>query len=212
MKRPRVLLADDHEIVLDGLRRILSADFDVAASTNSGTELERLGKELQYDVVVADISMPGMNGIEATRRILKARPEARILILTMHTDVAYAIEAFKAGASGYLLKNSAAGELVTAIGEVLKGRTYVSPLIAKDVMELVLHPQKDQRRPGFPLSVRQREVLSQIAQGRSAKEIARALNISPRTVEFHKYRIMTELGLKTTAELVQFAIKNDLVG
>ena len=211
MKRPRVLLGDDHAIILDGLRRILEPHFEVVGSAPDGRALVAAAQELRPDVIVADISMPLLNGIEAARQLRKLESRAKIVFLTMHPDVAYAAEAFRAGASGYVLKNSAASELVTAIEEALKGRTYLTPLVAKDLIASLLESPAQPEKPLPPLTPRQREVLQLVAEGRSAKDIAGVLNISPRTVEFHKYRIMEVLGLRTTAELTQYAIKHGIV-
>ena len=211
MKRPRLLLGDDHAIILDGLRRILEPHCDIVGSAQDGRALVAAAQELHPDVVVADISMPLLNGIEAARQILKADPRVKIVFLTMHPDVTYATEAFRAGASGYVLKNSAASELVTAIQEVLKGRTYLTPLVAKDVIASLLEVPASTENLPPALTPRQREILQLVAEGRAAKDIAAILNISPRTVEFHKYRIMEVLGLRTTAELTQYAIKHGIV-
>ena len=211
MKRPRLLLGDDHAIILDGLRRILEPHCDIVGSVQDGRALVAAAQELHPDVVVADISMPLLNGIEAARQILKAQPRVKIVFLTMHPDVTYATEAFRAGASGYVLKNSAASELVTAIQEVLKGRTYLTPLVAKDVIASLLEVPAPSEKLPPALTPRQREILQLVAEGRAAKDIAAILNISPRTVEFHKYRIMEVLGLRTTAELTQYAIKHGIV-
>lgn len=211
MKRPRVLLGDDHAIILDGLRRILEPTFEVVGAAPDGRALVAAAQELRPDVIVADISMPLLNGIEAARQLRKLESRAKIVFLTMHPDVAYAAEAFRAGASGYVLKNSAASELVTAIEESLKGRTYLTPLVAKDLIASLLESPAHPEKPLPPLTPRQREILQLVAEGRSAKDIAGILNISPRTVEFHKYRIMEVLGLRTTAELTQYAIKHGIV-
>ena len=209
MKRSRVLLGDDHAIILDGLRRILEPHFEVVGTAQDGRALVAAAKELRPDVIVADISMPLLNGIEAARQLQKAGTTAKIIFLTMHPDATYATEAFRAGASGYVLKSSAASELVTAIQEVLKGRMYVTPLVAKDVLHtLMAKPPETQVRE---LTARQREVLQLVAEGKVTKEIAGILNLSPRTVEFHKYRIMDQLGLRTTAELTQYAIRHGIV-
>ena len=211
MKRPRVLLGDDHNIILEGLRSILEPHFEVVGAVGDGRALVAAAEQLHPDVIIADISMPLLNGIEAARQLQKSQERAKIIFLTMHPDATYATEAFRAGASGYVLKSSAAAELVTAIQEALKGRVYVTPLVAKDVLErLMKAPQQpDQQTP--PLTPRQREILQLVAEGRSAKEIADILRVSPRTVEFHKYRIMESLDLHTIAELTQYAVKHGIV-
>jgi DNA-binding NarL/FixJ family response regulator len=207
MKRPRVLLADDHKIVVEGLRSLLEPEFDLVGTAEDGRALVATAKKLQPDVIVADISMPLLNGIEAAEQLKRAALGAKIIFLTMHPDVTYAMRALEAGASGYLLKHSAPSELVAAIREVLKGRTYVTPMIATDLLKSLMGRSTHRDKVGR-LTPRQREVLQLVAEGHSAKEIASILRISPRTVEFHKYRIMGDLGLRTNAELVQFAIKH----
>lgn len=210
MKRPRVLLADDHKIVVEGLRNLLEPEFELVGTVEDGRALVAAAAELRPDVIVADISMPLLNGIEAARQIKKADSGAKIVFLTMHPDVTYATRAFEAGASGYVLKHSAPSELVTAIREALKGRTYVTSIIAKDVLQSFMDRSHKREDAFHKLTPRQREILQLVTEGRSAKEIASLLNVSPRTVEFHKYRMMEDLGLRTNAELIQFAIKHGL--
>ncbi|MBI4465754.1 MAG: response regulator transcription factor [Acidobacteria bacterium] len=210
-KRPRILLGDDHAIILEGLRRILEPHFEVVGAVGDGRALVAAAQQLHPEVIVADISMPLLNGIEAARQLQKLQARAKIIFLTMHPDAAYATEAFRAGASGYVLKSSAASELVTAIEEVLHGRVYVTPLVAKDVLWQLMEAPRHPEKPAPALTARQREILQLVAEGRSAKEIAGILELSPRTVEFHKYRIMETLGLHTTAELTQYAVKHGIV-
>jgi DNA-binding NarL/FixJ family response regulator len=211
MTRPRLLIADDHRIFAEGLKRLLNADFDIVGVVADGRELVAAAGKLRPDVVVADISMPLLNGIEAVIQIKKVHPDMKVVFLTMHPDVAYAASAFKAGATGYVLKHSAPDELITAIREGLKGRTYVTPLIAGKL----LHSYESGSHSGtdtvLSLSSRQREVLQLLAEGRSAKEIAAILNISAKTVEYHKYRMMDDLGIKTAAELTRYAVKQGIV-
>ena len=211
MKRPSVLLSEDHTIVMEGLRRILEPHLNVVGSVEDGRALVAAAKELRPDVIVADISMPLLNGIEAARQIKKMKIRTKIVFLTMHPDVTYATEAFRAGASGYVLKNSAAQELVTAIQEAFKGRVYVTPLVAKDVLHTLMTASSQPEKRSVELTPRQREVLQLVAEGHSAKEISGILHVSPRTVEFHKYQIMEKLGLRTTPELTQYAIKHGIV-
>jgi DNA-binding NarL/FixJ family response regulator len=210
MTKPRLLIADDHKIFAEGLKRLLNADFDIAGVVADGRELVAAAEKLRPDVMVVDISMPMLNGIEAVRQIKKVHPEIKVVFLTMHPDVAYAVSAFKAGASGYVLKHSAPDELITAIREVLKGRTYVTPLIAGKL----LHSYESGSHSGadtvFSPSSRQREVVQLLAEGHSVKEIATILNISIKTVNYHKYRIMEDLGIKTSAELVRYAVKQGI--
>jgi DNA-binding NarL/FixJ family response regulator len=211
MSQARVLLADDHKMVTEGLRSLLEPEFEVVAVVEDGRALIYADAEHQPDVIVADITMPFLNGIEAVRQLKAAGCTARIVFLTMHPDVAYAARAFEAGASGYVLKHAAPSELLTAIREALQGRTYVTPMIARDLMDYYRDGTKPAHDPVSKLTSRQREVLQLLAEGRSAKEAAEVLHISSRTVEFHKYRMMEELGLSSSAELVRFAIKHGIV-
>ena len=210
MARPRVLIADDHKIVVEGLKKMLQPDFDIAGTVEDGRELITFVEKHHPDVIVADISMPMLNGIDAVRQIKKVHKTIKVVFLTMQLDVAYAVSAFKAGASGYVLKHSAPDELVTAIHEALKGRTYVTPLIAGKLLQAYEeggHAQTDTARS---LTPRQREVLQLLAEGYSAKEIATILNISLKTVEYHKYRMMEDLGIKNLAELIRYAVKHGI--
>ena len=211
MNKARVLLADDHKIVVEGLRSLLEPEFELVGIVEDGHELVAKAKELYPDVIVADITMPSLNGIEAVEQIKKAGSNAKVVFLTMHHDVMYASRAFEAGASGFVLKHSAPDELLTAIREALKGRTYVTPMIAGELMKSYKNGAGLQKDTLGKLTSRQREVLQLLAEGKSAKEIAKILHISTRTVEFHKYHIMEELGIKTNAELVQFAIKHGII-
>jgi DNA-binding NarL/FixJ family response regulator len=208
--KPRLLIADDHKIFAEGLKRLLNADFDIVGVVEDGRDLVAAAEKLRPDVMVVDISMPMLNGIEAVRQIKKVHPEIKVVFLTMHPDVAYAASAFKAGASGYVLKHSAPDELVTAIREGLKGRTYVTPLIAGKLLHSYESGSHSEVDKVLSLSSRQREVLQLLAEGRSAKEIAAILNISSKTVEYHKYRMMEDLGIKTAAELVRYAVKQGI--
>ncbi len=211
MKKPRVLLADDHKIVLEGLRGILENEFELVGTVEDGRALVAAAQELNPDVIVADISMPLLNGIEAAQQLKKANSQAKFIFLTMHPDASYATRALEAGASGYVLKHSAPSELVQAIREALHGRVYVTPMIAKDVLQTLMDESHGVRRGHHELTPRQREVLQLVGEGHSAKEIATILHISTRTVEFHKYRIMEDLNLRTNAELIQYAVKNGFV-
>ncbi len=211
MRRPRVLLADDHKIVAEGLRRLLEPEFELVGIVEDGRALVAAAQKLNPDVIVADISMPLLNGIEAVRQLKKGTSQAKVVFLTMHLDVTYATRALEAGASGYVLKHSAPSELITAIREALKGRIYLTPMIAKDVLESFMVESHQRRKAVLELTPRQREVLQLLSEGRSAKEIASILDISTRTVEFHKYRLMESLGLCTNAELFQYAIKHGIV-
>jgi len=210
MTRPRILLADDHKIVTDGLKRVLESDFDIAGTVENGRELVTAVKSLHPDVIVVDISMPMLNGIEAVRQIRKEHEQIKVVFLTMHPDISYAVKAFEAGASGYVLKHSASDELVTAIREALKGRTYVTSLIAGELMHSYKHGTYLQAETVSSLTSRQREVLQLLAEGHSVKEIATTLNISIKTVEYHKYRMMEDLGIKTVSELLRYAAKRGI--
>ncbi len=211
MIRPRLLLADDHTLVLEGFRRLLEPEFDVVGTVEDGQALLAVAEKLQPDLVLVDVSMPGLNGIEVVRRLKKTAPRIKTMMVTMHTDPAYVTEAFRAGTSGYLLKRSATDELVKAIHEVLQGRSYLTPLITKETLHSLIQGL-GRRATGTPvLTPRQRQVLKLVAEGCSAKEIATRLNVSVKTVEFHKGRIMEQLDLHTTAELTKYAVASGLV-
>jgi len=211
MKRPRLLLADDHRIVFEGLRGILEPEFEIVGAVEDGRTLVAEAERLSPDVVVADISMPGLNGMDAARQIKKTDEGIKIVFLTMHSDVSYAAGAFDAGAAGFVLKHSAPQELITAIREAMQGHTYVTPMIAGDLIGSYQKGSLCQGESPVALSPRQREVLQLLAAGKSTKEAAAVLNISPRTAEFHKYRMMEQLKIKTSAELIQYALKHGLV-
>jgi DNA-binding NarL/FixJ family response regulator len=207
MKKPRVLLADDHQVVAEGLRSLLEPHFDVLGIVSDGREVVAATDRLAPDVVVLDISMPSLNGIEAARQMRAANSTAKVVFLTMHREVAYAVRALEAGASGFVLKHSASTELVTAIQEALKGGTYITPQLAGDLLDSVRRGAPAGAQTLGELTPRQREVLQLVAEGRSAKEIATLLRISRRTAEFHKARLMDTLGIQNTAELIQYAIR-----
>ena len=211
MGKPRVLIADDHKIVLEGLRSLLQPEFDIVGEVEDGRTLVAEAERLRPELVVADISMPNLNGIDAARRIKKIDERIRIVFLTMHTDVTYAAGAFEAGASGFVLKHSAPQELILAMHEAMKGQSYVTPLIAGDLIGAFKRGTPLKGELKVALSPRQREVLQLIAEGKSIKDVAATLRISTRTVEFHKYRIMEQLNIKTNAELVQYAVKHDII-
>ena len=211
MKKPRVLLADDHQIVLEGLKSLLGEEFEIIGSVQDGRALVTQAAVLHPDVIVADISMPELNGIEAARQIKKTDKNINIVFLTMHPDATYAANAFEAGASGFVLKHSAPSELITAIHEAMKGRTYVTPLIAGDLIRTYQEGEAPEKDLFKKISPRQREILQLLAEGKSGKEIASILNISARTVEFHKYRMMEQLHIKTSAELVRYAVKHGII-
>lgn len=211
MKKPRILLADDHRMVAEGLRGLLEADYHLVGIVEDGRALLEAADKFVPDVVVADVSMPLLNGIEAVRQLKKKNKDIAVVFLTMHLDVAYAASAFEAGASGYVLKHSAPSELLTAISNALKGRTYITPLLAGDLLNYQRNRPKGDKEDGLScLTSRQREVLQLIAEGLSVKESATVLGISTRTVEFHKYSIMESLGLKSSAELMRFAVEHGI--
>jgi DNA-binding NarL/FixJ family response regulator len=208
MKKPRILLADDHRIVLEGLRGLLADEFELLGSAADGRELIDLCIRLKPDLVVADISMPLLNGIDAVQQLRSQGVTAKFVFLTMHRDQTYATRALEAGASGYVLKHAASDELVTAIHAALRGETYLS--------EALRNPAREESllmggKALADITNRQREVLQLFAEGKSAKEVAALLGISPRTAETHKYKLMDGLGVKTSAELVQYAIRHGLV-
>jgi DNA-binding NarL/FixJ family response regulator len=211
MKKTRILLADDHAILAEGLRRMLEPEFDVVGLVSNGQELVALAQQFSPDVIIADITMPAMNGIDAATQLRAQGNSSKIIFLTMHRDVAYARRAMEAGASGYLLKHSVSSELTSAIKEVLQGRTYVTPMIAGDLLESYRDADLAAGKPAKRLTTRQREVLQLVAEGRSAKEVARALGISVRTAEAHKAKILETLELSNTTELVQYAIRNGII-
>jgi DNA-binding NarL/FixJ family response regulator len=211
MKKPRILLADDHNIVLMGLKSLLEGEFEIVGSVEDGRALVKQAAALQPDVIVADISMPQLNGIEAVRQIKRTDKNIKIVFLTMHPDPTYAASAFEAGASGFVLKHSAPSELITAIHEAMKGKTYVTPLIAGDLIHSYQEGISPEKMLLKKISPRQREVLQLLAEGKSAKEIASVLEISTKTVEFHKYKMMEQLNIKTSAELIQYAMKHGII-
>lgn len=211
MNRVKVLVADDHTILAEGLKGLMEKDYDLIGIVADGRALVEAANRLKPDIVVTDISMPLLNGLDAMRQLKKEGIDARFIFLTMHANPQYATEAFRAGANGYLLKQSAADEFLTAMREVLKGRTYITPLIARDLLDDLTKPVDKTQNFEPQLTFRQREVLQLVAEGRTAKEIADILHISTRTVESHKYDAMHQLGVKTTAELVQYAVKLGLV-
>lgn len=210
MSRPKILLADDHILLAQALEHLLQAEFDVVGTVSDGRALLRAAGELLPDVVVVDIGMPLLNGLDAAEQLKTLHPDIRVIVLTQNREPRFAVEAFRRHASGYLLKDSAASELTTAIREALRGKSYVSPAIAKGMVDEASEPHADQIELR-DLSAREREVLQLLAEGKAMKEVAALLDISPRTVEFHKYRIMELLRVKTNAELVQQAIKLGLI-
>jgi len=210
--RPKVLLADDHRIVAEGLKSLLSNDFDLVGIVEDGRSLVAAARTLKPDVIVVDVSMPHLNGIDAIPLLRKQDPDVKIVILTMHQDPAYARRGLEAGAQGFVLKHSAADELVLAINAALKGHTFITPALTRDVLKGSRKNPEAKEKTERGLTPRQREILQLLAEGHSAKEIAATLAISPRTVEFHKYQIMELHDIRSNAELIHFAIKNGVVG
>jgi DNA-binding NarL/FixJ family response regulator len=210
-RRPRVLLADDHRLVAEALKSLLAPEFDLVGVVEDGLALVEAARTLRPDVIVADVTMPHLNGIDALVRLRQGGDRVPVVFLTMHRDVTFARRALDAGASGFVLKHSAPAELVTAIRAALEGKTYLTPQLAGEVLEAMKQGPEKTVDPIGSLTPRQREVLQLLAEGHSAKEIASRLSISVRTVEFHKYQIMETLGVHTNAELTHFAIKHGLV-
>ncbi len=211
VRRPRVLLADDHRVVSQGLSRLLADDFDLVGTVEDGVALVAAAKRLRPDVIVADISMPRLGGIDALALLRKDDPHVKVVFLTMHQDPAYARRALEAGAKGFVVKHSAPDELVKAIHAALVGRTFITPALAAEASKRGKNGGGGPNDTALLLTPRQREILQLIAQGHSAKEIAGMLAISPRTVEFHKYQIMEAHGLNSSAELIHLAIKHGVV-
>jgi DNA-binding NarL/FixJ family response regulator len=207
--RPRVLIADDHVLVAEGLKNFLIADFDVVAVVHDGQSLLHVAQALKPDVVVADIGMPVLNGLDASERVKRILPSVKLIFLTVSPDPDVVVDAFRRGASGYLLKNSAAVELVSAIRCVLEGKAYLSPELCTTVPELLASFDVD-RSCGERLTERQVEVLQLIAEGKSLKEAGAVLNLTPRTIAFHKYRIMRNLHLRNDADIVQYALQKHI--
>ena len=207
MTRPRILMADDHLMLLEAFKALLEPDFEVVGTVTDGRALLEEFSRLHPDVVLLDVAMPLLNGLDAGRQLKAQRRSVKLIYLTMNPDPDLAGEALRLGASGYVLKNSAFQELKQAIHEALRGRSYITPLITRDVVGSLIEHQTKRHE----LTMRQREVLQLLAEGRSMKEVGAILNLTPRTVAFHKYRMMEQLHLKTSAELVQFAVKQGVV-
>jgi DNA-binding NarL/FixJ family response regulator len=211
MKRARLLLADDHTMFLEAIQKVLEPEFDLVGQVADGRALLDAAVRLRPDVILMDLSMPLLNGIDAARELSRIIPHSRLVFLSMHADPTYVTEAFRAGASAYVLKRSASTELIQAVRTVLRDQYYVSPLLAKDFLDPLLQQPGQAPVPRSDLTVRQRKVLQLVAEGRSLKEIAAILNVSVKTVEFHKSRIMKQLGMHTTAELTKYAIAHGLI-
>lgn len=206
MSRARVILADDHQLFAEGLKALLSDDYEVVSIVGDGHELLRAVEALQPDLVVTDVSMPGLNGIECLRKLRETSPDLRVVLLTMHEEAPLAAMALRAGAAGFLLKHADTDEVLEAVSKALAGETFVSPVLADEVDRLMDAPLMPKRE----LTPRQTEIVGLLAQGLLAKEIAHRLGLSRRTVEFHKYQAMERLGAESSAELVAYALKNGL--
>ena len=212
MSRVRVLLADDHRILAEGLRSLLVPEFDLIGVVEDGRAMVEAAKALKPDVIIADISMPQLNGIEALEEVRKFIPNVRVIFLTMHRDVAYARRALEAGAVGFVVKHAALDELVLAVRAAAQGRIFVTPALAGEVLRAMKHDPLETADPVASLTLRQREVLRLLVDGLTTKEIGSKLHISARTVEDHKYRMVESLGVKGNAELIHFAIKHGIIG
>ncbi|HZQ92667.1 MAG TPA: response regulator transcription factor [Terriglobales bacterium] len=210
--RIRVVLADDHQVLTEGLRGLLSPRCEVVGVATTGRELVEMVHATTPDVAITDVSMPLLNGLDAIRQIQRGSGiRTKFILLTMHADVSLVVEAFRAGASAYVLKHSASSELAVAIDSVLRGRAYVSPALPTDVLTVLAEAARHRSSEGSKLTRRQREVLQLVAEGKAMKEVAATLGISVRTAESYKYEIMHSLGLHSNAELVQFAIRIGLI-
>jgi DNA-binding NarL/FixJ family response regulator len=209
MGGPRVLLADDHALLLGAFEKLLAGECEIVGQVGDGRAMVDAAERLKPDLIVLDISMPVLNGLEAGRQVKKKWPHVKLVFLTMNEDADLAAEAFRIGASGYLLKRSAPSELATAIREVMQGRSYITPLATEGLVGSLMAVADGQ--PARELTPRQREVLQLLAEGRSMKEVASVLNLTTRTVAFHKYEMMRQLNIKSTAELIRYAVKQHLV-
>lgn len=209
--RATILIADDHNLMAELCKRLLETEFDVVGTVYDGRALVRAAQELKPQVIVVDIGMPLLNGLDAGKQIKRLLPAVKLVFLTMSTETELAAEAFRRGASAYLVKTCATNELVVAVRNVLRGRSYISPSITKHTVDFLVRQGKPLAEEGGRLTERQREVLQLLAEGKSMKEVAGVLDLSTRTVAFHKYRIMEALGLKNTAELVQYAVRKHIL-
>jgi len=210
MRLPRIILADDHALFVEALCKLAAPHFEIVATVGDGRSLLEIAPTVKSDVVVIDVGMPLLNGLDAGRELKKKLPNMKLIFLTMNEDPDLAVEAMKAGASGYLLKTSAGSELFSAIRAALRGKSYITPQIARGMQEsFIQHPRGAKRDKS--LTPRQREVVQLLAEGKPMKVVADILKIAPRTVAFHKYRVMQDLGIRTNAELIQFAMKKRII-
>jgi len=210
MMRPRILLADDHTLLLEAFSKLLESKYDIVGTATDGRKMLSMVSKLKPDVVLMDIAMPNMNGFDAGEKLKKLLPEVKLVFLTVNEDPDMVTEAFRIGANGYLLKNSASSELFQAVDAVLNSKNYVTPKINQGIISSFIKNPGVQKVHG-ELTIRQREVLQLLAEGHTMKQVAANLNITPRTVAFHKYQIMEDLDIKTNSELIQYAIKHGLV-
>lgn len=210
MAKPRIIIADDHTLLVEAFEKLLAPECDIVAKVADGRALVTAVRELHPDLVVLDVTMPLLNGLDAARQIRQMDPSVRLVFVTMNEDPDVAAEAFRAGGAAYLLKRSAGSELLTAIREAMKHRSYVTPLVTEGMLASLMQSTPESRHSDL-LTPRQREVLQLLAEGKSMKEIASILNVTARTVAFHKYRMMEQLKIKTNAELIQFAVRHHLV-
>jgi DNA-binding NarL/FixJ family response regulator len=210
MQRTRVILADDHKLILDALKSLIEPEFEVVGTFGDGHALVEGAPELKPQVIVLDVGMPTMNGLSAGQRLKQSMPNVKLIYLTMNQDPDVAAEAFRLGAKGFLLKSSAGSELIDALRAVVRGGSYITPLMTEDVLGSFVNHFKNLKSTSH-LTLRQKEVLQLLAEGRSMKEAAYILNVSPRTVAFHKYTMMEHLHIKTSAELVQYAMSTQLL-
>src|SRR4051794_4321618 len=208
---PKIIIADDHTLVAEACRKLLEVDYEIVATVSDGRALVRAVAEFKPHLVIVDVAMPLLNGLDAAQQAKELMPSVKIVFLTMSHDADLAAEAFRRGASGFLLKTCAASELVVAVREVLRGKSYLSPMIAKDTVDFLLRQDRKLIEEGQRLTERQREVLQLLAEGKCMKEVAGVLNVTTRTVAFHKYRIMEVLNVRSNAELVQYAIRQHLI-
>src|ERR1700757_5067531 len=208
---PKILIADDHTLVAEACKKLLDSEYEVVGTVSGGRALVRAAAELKPHLIIVDVAMPILNGLDAGQQVKDFLPAVKLVYLTMNHDADLAAEAFRRGASGYLLKTCAAAELTTAVREVLRGKSYLSPTIAKDTVDFLLRQDKKLVDEADRLTERQREVLQLLAGGKCMKEVAAVLNLTTRTVAFHKYRIMEVLNIRTNAELVQYDIRNHLI-
>jgi DNA-binding NarL/FixJ family response regulator len=210
MAPPRIMLADDHTILVEAFRKLLEPYFEIVGTAADGRALLETARRVNPDVIIVDIGMPLMNGLEAGLRLKELMPRVKLIYLTMNTDSDLAVKAMHSGASGYLLKTAASTELISTIQMALKGKSHVSPQIARGMEKAFINDPRDKIHKK-ELTPRQREVVQLLAEGKSMKQVGAILNLTPRTVAFHKYRVMRVLNIETTAELIQFAIKTRIV-